>query len=66
MENKDKFEIMVFSSEGRDVPMLKEKDISGKDYIYYGEDNKFPEYLWDLYLRSGVLQGIINGTIDFV
>ena len=66
MENKEKFEIMVFSNEGRDVPTLKEKIVSGRDYIYYGEDNKFPEYLWDLYLRSGVLQGIINGTIDFV
>lgn len=66
MESKEKFEIMVFSNEGRDVPTLKEKIVSGRDYIYYGEDNKFPEYLWDLYLRSGVLQGIINGTIDFV
>lgn len=66
MENKEKFEIMVFSNEGRDIPTLKEKIVSGRDYIYYGEDNKFPEYLWDLYLRSGVLQGIINGTIDFV
>lgn len=66
MENKEKFGIMVFSNEGRDVPTLKEKIVSGRDYIYYGEDNKFPEYLWDLYLRSGVLQGIINGTIDFV
>ena len=66
MESKEKFEIMVFSNEGRDVPTLKEKIVSGRDYIYYGDDNKFPEYLWDLYLRSGVLQGIINGTIDFV
>lgn len=66
MDNKDKFEVLVFSDDGRDIPTLKEKVVSGKDYVYYGDDNRFPEYLWDLYLRSGILQGIINGTIDFV
>lgn len=62
----DKENIMFFSNEKRDIPTLEEKVMSGKDYVFYGNDNKFPEYLWDLYLRSGILQGIINGTIDFV
>lgn len=50
----------------KDVPTLVEKKIQGRDYINYGEDNNFPEYLWSLYNRSALLQSIINGTADYV
>lgn len=56
----------LIQKESRDVPDLIEKKITGKDYIFYGENNDFPQYLWNLYLKSPVSSGIINGTIDFV
>lgn len=56
----------IVSNEVRLVPDVIEKKVSGKDFVYYGEDNKFPQYIWNLYLKSSILQGIINGTCDFV
>lgn len=56
----------IVSNEVRLVPDVIEKKVSGKDFVYYGEDNKFPQYIWNLYLKSAILQGIINGTCDFV
>ena len=62
----DKFQFSVLSNETRLVPEIVEKKVSGKDYVQYGEDNKFPQYIWGLYLKSAILQGIVNGTCDFV
>ncbi len=38
----------------------------GSDWISWGEDNRYPLYLWDLYLNVATLQSIINGTADFI
>lgn len=38
---------------------------SGKDYINWGVDNKYPQYLYDIYCNCATLQSIINGSIDF-
>ena len=57
---------LVLSNETRLVPNIVEKKESGKDYVNYGNDNQFPQYIWNLYLKSSILQGIVNGTCDFV
>jgi hypothetical protein len=49
----------------KEIPAPEEKKISGKDYINYGTDNQYPEYLWNLYLRSSILQSILNGCVDY-
>lgn len=46
------------------IPILRE--INTRTYVMYGENNLYPQYLWDLYLKSSVLQSIINGTTDYV
>lgn len=56
----------IMSNDVRIVPDVVEKKVSGKDYVFYGEENKFPQYVWNLYLKSAILQGIVNGTCDFV
>lgn len=56
----------IISNEARVIPAIIEKKMTGKEYVGYGEDNKFPQYVWNLYLKSAVLQGIVNGTCDFV
>ena len=43
-----------------------EKEISGKDFIAWGTDNRYPNYLFSLYEDCATLQSIINGTVDFV
>lgn len=63
MEN---LQFSILSNDVRVIPEAVEKKVTGKDYIGYGEDNKFPQYVWSLYLKSAVLQGIVNGTCDFV
>lgn len=62
----EQMKFSIVSNDVRLVPDVIEKRISGKDYVFYGEDNKFPQYIWNLYLRSAILQGIVNGTCDFV
>lgn len=44
----------------------EEKKISGKDYITWGDNNKYPQFLWDLYTNCATLQTIVNGTSDYV
>lgn len=58
------FKFSVFDAPTKVIPTFIEKE-TGKPYLNYGNDNKFPNYLWELYLRSAVLQSIINGTADY-
>lgn len=45
---------------------FKEVHIANKDYVYYGYNNKHPEYLLNLYSNCSVLQSILDGTSDYV
>lgn len=42
-----------------------EKEVSGVDFIAWGTDNRYPDYLFSLYEDCTTLQTIINGTVDF-
>ena len=39
---------------------LVEKEITGQNFIYYGNDNHFPDYLLDLYRNVATLKTIID------
>lgn len=43
-----------------------EKQVNGKDFIMWGNDNRYPEYLYGLYENCATLQSVINGTADFI
>ena len=62
----DKMNFSIFDGQAKVVPTFIEKENTGKPYLNYGIDNRFPNYLWELYLRSAILQSIINGTADYV
>lgn len=62
----DKLNFSINDSHVRVVPTFEEKSNTSKPYLYYGANNKFPQYLWELYLKSALLQSIINGTADYV
>ena len=39
---------------------------TGKDYVYWGVDNHYPEYLNELFNECNTLRTIIMGTADYV
>lgn len=61
----EKFDFQIIENTTKVIPILKECKISGKKWLSYGEKNDFPNYLFDLYLRSTVLQSVIEGIIDY-
>ena len=48
------------------IPTLTEPEYGGKDYIYYGEDNSYPNYLFGLYTDVSSLKTVIDGTSEYV
>ena len=61
---------MVFSAIDKkiieSIPTLTQEEARGKDYVYYGTDNLYPEYLWNLYNDVSTLKTIIDGTADYI
>ena len=43
-----------------------EKRIAGKDFIEWGTNNLYPEYLLDLYGNVATLKSIIDGCVDYI
>lgn len=48
------------------IPSYEQSEARGKEYIQWGENNLFPEYLNNLYENVTTLRTIVNGTADFV
>lgn len=63
-DSKQKLNFSIFDAKAKVVPTFIEKE-THKPYMNYGIDNKFPNYLWELYLRSALLQSIIEGTHNY-
>lgn len=43
-----------------------EQKVTGKDFVIWGENNGYSQFLWDNYNECTTLQTIINGTADYV
>lgn len=43
-----------------------EKKVNNADFLLWGEDNRFTEYLFGLFTECATLQSVINGTVDFI
>ena len=48
------------------IVSAKESEERGKEWVSWGDGNKYPQYLDSLYNNSTTLQTIINGTADYV
>ena len=48
------------------IPKLTQEETRGKDYIQYGENNLYPEFLHGLYEDVSTLKTIIDGTAGYV
>lgn len=65
METETKFNFQIIENKTKVIPVLKETKMTGKKWLGYGEDNKYPDYLFNLYQNSTILQSIINGIVDY-
>lgn len=67
MENKVQ---LAFASTGRyeveAIPQNISKVVTGKDFVAWGNDNRYCDFLAEMYANSSTLSSIINGTVDFV
>lgn len=67
MENKNIQ--LAFAAINKDwdelIPQLTEMD-GTKDYVLYGKDNQYPEYLYGLFNDVSTLKTIIEGISDYV
>jgi hypothetical protein len=48
------------------VPLPVYKEVKGKEYIYYGEKNDYPNYLLRVYNNSAKHNAIVTGKVDYI
>lgn len=65
-KNTKNTQILTFSIDDVEIPQLIERQYSGKEWYYWGKDNKLPFYLYGLYEKSSLMQSIINTTVNFI
>ena len=64
LSEKDKSATMFIKFENQKIPDFKQ--VRGKDWIYWGEDNCYPDYLIDLYMRSSTHNAIVTGKVNYI
>lgn len=66
-EEKQQLNFAIIEPRSASVPRPVEKTLSSAQrYVYFGEDNLYPEYLLSCYNECSTLQSVINGTADYV
>ena len=50
----------------RNIVSPAETPVHGKDYIQWGDNNAYPDYLLELVKTVPTLRSIIQGTVDFI
>ena len=58
--------VLLSAYEAPILPECKEVVRSGYDYVSWGQDNQYPQDIYEMYINSAILQSIINGTADYV
>lgn len=64
MNNKSNLSVIELAK--GETPSSLEVVKRGTDYISFGSDNKYPNFLYENYTNCPSLQTIINGTTDYV
>ena len=59
-KKKNKYDLSVVELAHYNIPHIVEKD--DKEYIYFGADNLYPQYLIELFTGSGINSAIIKGV----
>jgi len=59
-----KHEFNVFGLPTHELPLFTEK--TGRDWVDYGYDNLYGDYLRDLYLGSSIQAAVVNGVSEMI
>ena len=59
-----KHEFNVYGLPTHELPLFQEKP--GRDYVDYGFDNAYGDYLRDLYLGSSIQSAVVNGVSEMI
>ena len=62
--NMEDNKIIVLKFEDSKIPEFKE--VRGKEWVYFGDDNVYPEYLTKLFNKSAKHNAIINGKVTYI
>jgi hypothetical protein len=67
MAVKNKEQVVIkLSYDEKPLPMFEEKPVTGKEWIFFGKDNLYPDYLLGLYENSSYHNSIVNGKADYI
>lgn len=66
MNNKKNLNMRCCCDTEITVPIPLETTMSGKDYVNLGQDNNFPQILFDTYTDCSILGSVINAVSDYV
>ena len=64
MKDKENIKLSLFKTAEYKPTILTESK-SNDGYVNYGDDNRYPEYIYDIYDSCATLQTIINGSADY-
>ena len=64
MSEANRPNVVYIKFENHKIPEFKE--VKNKDYIYFGDNNTYPDYLIELYLRCAKHNAIINGKSNYI
>ena len=63
---KKETKVFTFAQDGYKIPQPVER-VSGSDKIIsYGEDNRYPQFLWSLYEDTAIFQTLVNNLLDYL
>jgi len=65
-ETNNKIDSNVIYLEFANYSIPKFKEVKNKDYVYFGEDNTYADYLIELYLQCAIHNAIINGKVNYI
>lgn len=66
MKDKQQLNFFCIDKPNPSTELILERKMSGKEYLFWGQDNRLPQELFQLYLNCPIMSGIINGTVDFI
>lgn len=62
----EKLKFSIIDGIKANVPDSVEKTVSGKEFVYWGENNDMPEVYLECYDKCSTLGSIIDGMVDYV
>lgn len=65
-EKKQTLLSIVDTNKTRALPEVVETTGSSRDYVYWGKDNNFPQFVDYLYNECSTLRSIIDGTAEYI